>query len=428
MLKKTLFLLFIGWQLCSAQAPTLTITEIGYNSDSTRNTGDWFELYNYGGSAIDLSLYRLRDSSATGLYLVQPGVSIAPGAYLVFCTDTQQFDAIYNITNRIGNLGYGLNNSSDGIRIYDNTNALVMQMFYQDSVPWPKGADGFGRTLELVNTAADPALPASWRTGCILGSPGTGFTPCVSETLLVSEINYKSSISENSGDWFEIRNIGATTVNIGGYGVRNHKTDLHYLIPPGTTLAPQGMVVVYNTPALFNAQFPFLLNKVGPFFFGLDGDGDAIRLYDASDKIIFSVYYDDDPPWTNQPDGFGYTLEADTNFIFSRDVCAGGSWFAGCPEGSPGKKYNPDCLGGLDENSGSTVMVYPNPASDIVKINGIENLPDWRVKLYGPLGQLISSSVQQTTLNVANLPNGTYILEIETLAFVTRKKLMVSHE
>lgn len=413
---------------CFGQSPTLTITEINYNSDSTVNPGDWFELYNYGGSSIDLSLFRIRDSSAVGLYLVQPGVIIPAGGYLVFCTDTQAFDAVYNITNRIGNLGYGFGNGSDGIRLFDNTNTLFLEVFYEDSIPWPIGADGFGRTLELSNLAADPTLPASWRTGCVLGSPGAAYTPCVNETLVVSEINYKSSPSENAGDWFEIRNIGSTSINIGNYGVRNHKSSLHYIIPSGTILAPNEMVVVYNTPSLFNAQFPFLLNKVGPFLFGLDGDGDAIRLYNASDKIIFSVYYDDDTPWVNTPDGFGYTLEADTNFNFSRDVCAASSWFAGCPEGSPGRKYDPDCLGGINNAEEIQLSVYPNPASEYIQISFIETPTSWTLQLYNSIGQSIIKSTNQTSINTSNLFAGAYILEIETSTVVTRKKIIISHE
>lgn len=428
MYKRILIILITLFQLGFAQSPTLTITEICYNTDSTRNTGDWFEIHNYGGSAIDLSLYRLRDSSLTNLYLVQPGVSIPAGGYLVFCADTQQFDAVYNITNRIGNLGFNLGNNDDGIRIFDGTNTLVMEVFYQDSLPWTMGADGWGRTLELNNVSSDPTLPSSWRTGCMLGSPGGPFIPCVNETLVISEINYKSAIPQNAGDWFEIRNIGNTTVNIGNYGVRNHKNELHYLIPAGTTLAPQEMVVLYNTPALFNAQFPFLPNKVGPFLFGLDGDGDAIRLYDANDKIIFSVYYDDDPPWDNTPDGFGYTLEADTNFLFNRDVCDGNNWFAGCPEGSPGVKYNPDCSIGIDESAMDHVLVYPNPTFDVLRIQGMESFPHWKLKLYASTGQLVMTVSDQMQMNVSHLVNGSYILEIETLDNITRKKIIISHE
>ncbi len=426
-MKKILFIFsFLIFQVSNGQG--LTITEINYNSDSTQNPGDWFELYNPTGSAIDLSLYRLRDSSATGLYLVQPGVSIPAGGYLVFCTDTQAFDAIYNITNRIGNLGYGLNNKADGIRIYDNTNAFLFQVFFQDSLPWPIGADGWGRTLEIINPLTNPDDPLNWRTGCVLGSPGAAYTACVNETLVVSEVNYKSSPTENAGDWFEIRNIGSTSINIGNYGVRNHKNELHYLIPAGTILAPQEMVVVYNTPALFNAQFPFLLNKVGPFLFGLDGDGDAIRLYNAADKIIFSVFYDDDTPWDNTPDGFGYTLEADTLFNFSRDVCDASSWFAGCPEGSPGKKYNPDCLGGISSQPEIGISVFPNPASQFIQVD-FQIVPDsWTLKIYNTLGQQIINLVDQSMVKVDNLSNGTYILEIQTPTVVTRTKILIAHD
>lgn len=428
-MKKILFIIsMLSLNICSAQAPTLTITEINYNSDSTMNSGDWFELHNYGASSIDLSLYRLRDSSFAGLYLVLPGVSIAAGGYLVFCSDTQRFDAIYNISNRIGNLGYGFNNNTDGIRIFDNTNTPVLEMYYQDSLPWPIGADGFGRTLELINSSLNPADPNSWRTGCVLGSPGSAYSPCSNETLVVSEINYKSAPAENAGDWFEIRNIGSTSINIGNYGVRNHKNELHYIIPAGTILAPQEMVVLYNTPALFIPQFPGVLNKVGPFLFGLDGDGDAIRLYDNNDKIIFSVYYDDDVPWVNTPDGFGYTLEADTNFTFSRDVNNASSWFAGCPEGSPGIKYNPDCLGAINGELEKIVKIFPNPCADVLQIQFEEGMDEWEVELYNSMGQLISKQKNISTWDVNHLPNGSYILSIKTSNFSGRKIIFISHD
>ncbi len=418
---------FLLAQVGYGQAITLTITEIHYNSDSTRNSGDWFELHNYGSNSIDLSLFRIRDSSATGLYLIQPGLSIPAGGYLVFCTDTQQFDAIYNITNRIGNLGYGFNNKTDGIRIFDNTNALVLQLFYQDSLPWPIGADGFGRTLEIINTSLNPSDPLSWRTGCVLGSPGGPFVPCVNETIVVSEINYKSSPTEDAGDWFEIRNIGSTTVDIGNYRVRDDKDVNYYVIPAGTVLAPQGSVVVIDNPVKFNQQFPLLPNKVGPFFFNLAGDGDCIRLYNSADKVIFSIFYDDDPPWSDQPDGNGYTLEADTMFNFSRDVNDASSWFVGCPEGSPGKKYNPDCLGGIYD-PGVEWSIYPNPSSDFVRILLSAEIQDWKVKIYNALGQQIMNLTNQTYIPVSNLSNGTYILEIESYSFHSRQKIMVSHE
>lgn len=397
-----------------AQGPAITISEIHYNSDSTRNSGDWFELYNTTSNPIDISSYRLRDSSATGLYLVPSGVTIPANGYLVFCSDTARFDAIYNITNRIGDLGFGLNNNADGIRIFDNTNTLLLEVFYQDSLPWPMGADGYGRTLELSATTSDPTLPASWRTGCVLGSPGAAFSPCVLETLVVSEINYKSSVTEDAGDWIELRNIGSSAVDISGFKLRDDKNTNVYQIPSGTVLTPQGSVVIYDTPAKFNLQFPFVTNKVGPMLFSLGGDGGAIRLYNSLDKVVFSVYYDDDPPWSDQPDGNGYTLEADTNFNLSRDVNNASSWFAGCPEGSPGVKYNPNCLGGVEDEFAATLQVYPNPVSDMVRISA-DGLPEtFIVTLTDMQGRNLASWNTMTSLPVGGFAPGVYFLRMES--------------
>jgi hypothetical protein len=408
----------------------LTVTEIHYNSDSTRNTGDWFELHNYGSSAIDLGLYRLRDSSATGLYLVQPGVSIPAGGYLVFCADTAAFDAIYSIPNRIGNLGFGLNNKTDGIRVFNNTNTLLFQVFYTDSLPWPKGADGFGRTLQLSSPTADPTVPQNWRTGCVLGSPGGPFVPCTSEIIVISEINYKSSPTEDAGDWFEIRNIGTAPVNIGSYTIRDDKNENTYVIPANTVLAPQGSVVVYDNPNKFNNQFPFVTNKVGPFFFNLSGGGDCLRIYNTDDHVIFSVYYLDDAPWPELPDGQGYTLEADTNFNFSRDVNAVSSWFVGCPEGSPGMKYTSACNLGIDDISlENNITVYPNPATSYIYIQREDNTGPFEVSLVDLNGRTVAAWKSQQQIPVGHLPRGMYFLLLKDSKNQYAKKLqLISYE
>jgi hypothetical protein len=419
-----LFLIFTVISITGYSQSTIKLTEIHYNSDSTKNTGDWFELYNTGNSPVDLSLYRLRDSSLTGLYLVTPGTIIGPQQYLVFCADTVAFDAVYNITNRKGNLGYGLNNNADGIRVFDQNNAMVFEVFYQDSLPWPIGADGFGRTLELKNTTLDPALPTSWRTGCVLGSPGGPFIPCTSETIVVSEINYSSLLTEDAGDWFEIRNIGNSAVNIGNYKIRDSKNVNLFVIPSNTVLQPQGSLVVYDTPAKFNVQFPWVSNKVGPFFFNLSGDGDCIRIYDANDKIIFSVYYDDDLPWSEQPDGNGYTLEADTNFNFSRDVCDAQSWFAGCPEGSPGVKYNADCNASIESLDQTVISIYPNPASEFLNINLSEGYIT-SIQIINAAGQPVRTILHQSMIDVSFLEKGIYFLRIHTNLNMNIQKLII---
>jgi len=417
-----LFLLISG----NALRAQLTITEIHYNSDSTRNSGDWFELHNRGASAVDLSLYRFRDSSATGLFLAPPGTSIPAMDYLVFCTDTLAFDAIYSIPNRIGNLGYGFNNNADGIRIFDNTNAPVLELFYSDSLPWPMGADGYGRTLELSSPSLDPAQPQNWRTGCVLGSPGGPFVPCTGETIVVSEFNYKSSPVEDAGDWFEIRNISNAPVNIGNYRIRDDQNENLYIIPANTILAPQGSVVVFDNPTKFNNQFPFVANKIGPFFFNLSGGGDCIRIYNTADEVIFSACYFDEPPWPEQPDGEGFTLEADTNFSFSRDVNDVSSWFVGCPEGSPGRKYDMNCLGAAPEEIPATISVYPNPATTYINIDRKNATGEFEAVLTDMGGRRTGRWSSPQQIDVSAFAPGIYILTVSDKdhSYYTRIQLL----
>lgn len=409
-MKRILLLFTIVTGILVAQ-PTISISEFCYNTDSTMDSGDWLELHNYGSSPVDISNFRLRDGSTLGLYLVPSGTIIPAGGYMVFCSDITKFDGVYSITNRMGPLGYSLSNSADSIRIFDNTNTLVTKLGYTDSVPWPQGADGYGRTLESLSDLGNPNDPLNWRTGCVLGSPGTSFSPCTNEKLVVSEINYNSMLTADAGDWFELRNIGTTPINIGGYRFRDGNLSNVYQFAIGTIINPQQSLVVCQNMTLFNSRHPSVTNKVGPFVFSLSGTGEAIRLYNASDKIIFSVFYDDSGAgWPNSADGNGYTLEADTNFVASRDVNSPDEWFDGCPEGSPGEKYNPDCTIGLDDLANQMIEIYPNPTTNLINITSIESID--KVQLFDVSGKLLMEVMNQNQLNIESFSSGIYLLRI----------------
>ena len=79
-----------GAIMTGAQAQSVLITEI--NSNGTG--GDFFELYNYGGSTIDLAGYRWSDNSApawngANTYTLNT-FSLAPGQAAVFMADAGQ--------------------------------------------------------------------------------------------------------------------------------------------------------------------------------------------------------------------------------------------------------------------------------------------------------------------------------------------------
>jgi hypothetical protein len=119
------FVLFLFYPTISlASAESLVINEFSsYGSD------DWVELYNKGSASVDLSLYRLRDSTQTNK-LDLTGM-LDPGNYAVF--------------------GWGskLNNDGDTVKLVlqsDETHIVDQIVYGQDSdVPVPATGTSVGR-------------------------------------------------------------------------------------------------------------------------------------------------------------------------------------------------------------------------------------------------------------------------------------------
>ena len=81
---------------------------------------------------------------------------------------------------------------------------------------------------------------------------------------------------------------------------------------------------------------------------------------------------------------------------------------------------------GINDKTGSgTVKVYPNPAKDILYIQIPEREVDFKVRLIDLTGQTLLES-QSTTLNVSNIKNGIYLLNIKTPDFELNKKVIIS--
>lgn len=63
-----------------------------------------------------------------------------------------------------------------------------------------------------------------------------------------------------------------------------------------------------------------------------------------------------------------------------------------------------------DISSASSIIVYPNPAQDVLIVNGIEAQP---LRVYDMQGKMVCS-VNGTQVNVSGLGNGTYLLQVGT--------------
>ena len=155
------------------------IDEINYHSADLENAGDWFELINWDTTPIDLSGWTVKDKNGNS-YKVPEGTILESEAYLVVFEDSGLFHAQFpSVTNAIGPLNFGFNNSGDVILLYDNNGALFQSVSFENETPYPLSPDGGGTTMQLINAADNLNDAFNWTESCPEGSPGAAFvTPC----------------------------------------------------------------------------------------------------------------------------------------------------------------------------------------------------------------------------------------------------------
>ena len=338
------FLLIVS---ASLNAQTIVFTELNYHSDSIRSPADWVEIQNIGPNPALLTGWYLKDDLPENRFNFPSGTVLGAGQFLVISVDLAAFSTVYpGVTNVIGEPEFRFSNAGERLSLFNASNSVVASFAYTDSLPWQTGSDGHGRTLEVVNPAADPNDPSNWFDGCMYGTPGRAYAPC-EPPLVISEINYNSAPGSNPGDWVEWHNRSSSAINLSNFVLKDQRDTNLFVIPPGTSLPPGGYLVMARDLDSFQAVFPDVANAIGSFGFNYSGDGEVIRLFHPDGSIVYSVVYNDGIPWPQPPDGFGPTLELiNPNGPMNRYF----NWFDGCPLGSPGGPFEPWCwTAGNDE-------------------------------------------------------------------------------
>lgn len=391
----------------------IAFSELNYHSDSTRNSGDWLELHNYGNSALHLSGWRFSDS--THEYVFPSGVMLPSDAYLVLVSDTARFKAQHPDVSTYLPIGFSFSNTSEALSLFDQNGNQRASMRYEDTRPWPMAADGYGRTLELRQDSLDPNLPESWFAGCVGGSPGRAYAACP-ERVVFSEINYQSAPDADAGDWVELLNVSNAPLDLSGWVFSDGDNQHRFELPANTVLQESERLVLASDVDLFSGQFPQVGNYKGSSGFGLSGTGEALRLYDVDGILYQSMVYDQKAPWPQGANGNGYTLElVDEN----GPLCEGSNWQDGCPGGSPGKALELPCQTSGVQSPGavaSGLVVYPNPSAGrftVQWLGAASSHSDMVLEVYNWLGERVYSGVlagngEKISLDLSAFKSGAY--------------------
>ena len=428
--------LFTAYFEGAAAPEEIVVSEVNYNGEETVNAGNWMELWNHGLADVNISGWKIKDADPLHIYTIPEGTILNADERLVFAVDPVLFETQHpEVLNVTGPLGFGLDNSIETIQVYNIQNELKIEFSYLDDAPWPGGADGQGRTMELNDPDIDLNDPDNWFDGCIGGSPGEPYTPC-DDPIIFSEINYNSGGDFDSDDWVELRNISTDAVDISGWKFMDDSIGVthEFLIEDGNILNPSQNLVLAQTESKFIAAHPFVSNYISSFNFNLGNNGEWIRMYDANGILTLSVNYQDLSPWPLAADGGNYTLEIVDSL---GRMNMGSNWTTICPGGSPGTYAFEPCVDTanlvMDENV-LGLKIYPNPTNNFVQI--LISIPASQfvqinlTAINGSLSHQLFSGMLNSGINnfytdLHNYPVGIYLVEIRNAEGSFVEKLII---
>jgi len=184
----------------------ITISEINYNSGNEFPAGDWFELFNYGETTIDLTGWYITDIKAEHIWTIPGSVTMLPNTRLVLASNISKFSFVYpNVTNVLGSFEFGLGSPTDSIQLFNSNNKLIAGVKYSSLAPWPTEAYDKGMTLELKDPNLSLNFAANWFAGCLGGSPGSAYSKCNSTgSSISSEASLARLYPNPANDWIQI--------------------------------------------------------------------------------------------------------------------------------------------------------------------------------------------------------------------------------
>ena len=212
------------------------------------------------------------------------------------------------------------------------------------------------------------------------------------QTTVVSTTNFTSAVTGGTGTAnvvFTVDNVTTYSADL-SFTINDQTSYYYYLVESVDTLALYG----YTTTDDIRTLLETYGTKSYTDLAGAYGDTDS-PLTNNTEFIVCAFAY-------NQNDVLG-TFTAPIHFITGQGVITG--------------------LNDVDAISSS---VYPNPAKDNVNIAAKSKIE--RVEMFNMMGQKVSEkSVNSmfTSVNVANLNAGTYVVKVYTAAGVATKKIVV---
>ncbi len=304
---------------------------------------DWFELYNYGTTPIDVGGMYLTDELDTPTLFRIPSnapaqTTIQPGDYLLVWADG---DTVQGPLHTVFKLAAG----GEELGLFASDGSLIDSIIFgsqgldESYGRYPNGGPGWQKFDK------GKATPGSSNGG---ESADTG--------ILINEIMYHPGHDELAYEpepiqleYIELYNTGTSAVNLGGWRFID---GIQFELPPDTMIGAGNFLVIAADVDAFSAAYPTVTNAVGGWTGKLTNSGEKLTLINAVGTVIDTVRYHDEGEWaqrilgpmeyyhrgwewSNAHDGGGSSLELVCPSV-SNDY--GRNWQASQPNGgTPGR-------------------------------------------------------------------------------------------
>ena len=281
--------------------------------------GAWLELFNSGGETIDLDGYHLSDDPADlSKWAFPSGASIGSGAFRL-----AMLDGIPELTT--------VDEWHTGFTLAESSGVLLLS---RQDVGGTVVVD-YRRFSEILDGASFGLYPDGAhldRRLFTIPTPGEsnvmgGELPriVINEWMASNAVAVLDPADNDYEDWFELLNLGAESVDLGGFSLTDDVDDPRkYVIPAGWSIEAGGILPVWadGEPDQTSAENGLHAD------FRLSGDGEIIALFAPSGVLVDMVEFGAQTPDVSQgrdPDG------ADEPFVFF-DVPTFGSSNSGVVE------------------------------------------------------------------------------------------------
>jgi hypothetical protein len=369
----------LGFDEWVASGSSLLITEVLANA-ATESTGEFVELYNAGGTTIDLAELLITDGDDVDTIVGWSGGSteLAAGGYAVLLDP--EYDGAYTIdagavlvTTADTTIGNGMT-TSDTVTLTEADGTTVVASFSHPSDP------GDGVSLELVDLDTGD-VAGNWRASVCAAGSSPGSAHCFPESgdptgLVITEVMANAD-DERTGEFVEIYNPTTTEIDLGGLILDDgDSTDVLEGYHGGSTLLGAGEHALVLDPDFAEdyalpAGLVLVTTPDSTLGNGIANSSDSIALYLSDGVTLIDGY-----TWVADP-GNGVSME-------KVDYAAGDvatNWAAG--DGSCGVGHSAGRLNGatggvcaaviisevmanaLDEDTGEFIELYNAGSADV---------------------------------------------------------------